>query len=128
MNGLVVEDDEALSRTLEALLTAASMQVQRVSTGKAASEAARRGGLDVIVLDIGLPDIDGFAVLSELRHGSVAVPIVVLTARDTVQDKVAGLDLGADDYVLKPFAPAELVARRPGRRSAGGPWRKSPGR
>lgn len=111
MNVLVVEDDEALSRTLEALLTAASMQVQRVSTGKAASEAARRGGLDVIVLDIGLPDIDGFAVLSELRHGSVAVPIVVLTARDTVQDKVAGLDLGADDYVLKPFAPAELVAR-----------------
>ena len=111
MNVLIVEDDEALSRTLEALLVAASMQVRRVSTGKAAAEAARAGGLDVIVLDIGLPDIDGFAVLGELRRDSIGTPIVVLTARDTVQDRVAGLDLGADDYVLKPFAPSELVAR-----------------
>lgn len=111
MNVLIVEDDEALSRTLEALFQAASMDVRRVATGKAASEAARAGGLDVIVLDIGLPDIDGFAVLDALRRDSIGTPIVILTARDTVQDRVAGLDLGADDYVLKPFAPTELVAR-----------------
>lgn len=111
MNVLIVEDDEALSRTLAALFRAAAMTVRRVSTGESAAAAARAGGFDVIVLDIGLPDIDGFAVLGDLRRANIGTPVVVLTARDTVQDRVAGLDLGADDYVLKPFAPTELVAR-----------------
>ncbi len=82
-----------------------------VATGEAAIAAQQGATFDALILDIGLPDIDGFEILSQLRRSGVTTPVVVLTARDAVRDRIAGLDMGADDYVLKPFEPEELVAR-----------------
>lgn len=111
MNLLVVEDDESLSRSLTASFEAAGFHADRVGDGEAALMAARLGAHDAIVLDVNLPDIDGFAVLRQLRVEAITTPVIMLTARDTLPDRVAGLELGADDYVVKPFAPTELVAR-----------------
>lgn len=111
MNLLVVEDDESLARSLTASFEAAGFQADRVGDGESALATARLGAHDAIVLDVNLPDIDGFAVLSQLRSEAIATPVIMLTARDTLPDRIAGLELGADDYVVKPFAPTELVAR-----------------
>lgn len=111
MKILVVEDDAPLRRSLDMTLRTAGHSPVCVETGEAAIAAQLTTEFDAIILDIGLPDIDGFEILGRLRRGGSSTPVVVLTARDAVRDRVAGLDLGADDYVLKPFEPDELVAR-----------------
>ena len=111
---LLVEDDAVLADGLARALGAQDMQVELLRDGLAA-DARLQGvpapGVAVIVLDIGLPGIDGFEVVRRLRARGSATPVLLLTARDAVEDRVRGLELGADDYLVKPFATAELVAR-----------------
>jgi two-component system, OmpR family, response regulator MtrA len=107
---LVVEDDAALARVLSDSLTYEGFDVECVREGHAAVERARRQAPDLILLDIGLPDTDGFAIVELLRQ-SGPTPIIVLTARGQKADKLRGLKLGADDYVTKPFSLVELVSR-----------------
>jgi len=108
---LLVEDDPVLADGLSRALQAQGMQVTLVRDGLAADSALQGGGIDVAVLDIGLPGIDGFEVVRRLRARGAATPVLLLTARDAVEDRVRGLETGADDYLVKPFATAELVAR-----------------
>ncbi|MGD9695875.1 MAG: response regulator transcription factor [Thermoleophilia bacterium] len=111
MRLLLVEDEARIASFLMRGLRAEGYAVDHVSTGR---EAVRRGAdpqIDLVILDLGLPDIDGTEVLRALRAGGAQVPIVVLTARGDVSDRVEGLDLGADDYLTKPFAFDELLAR-----------------
>ncbi|ATQ45002.1 response regulator transcription factor [Caulobacter mirabilis] len=111
MKILVVEDDAPLRRSLAATLEGSGHQAHCVATGEAALKVSADTAFDAMILDIGLPDIDGFEILGRLRRSGSTLPVVMLTARDAVRDRVAGLDMGADDYVLKPFEPEELVAR-----------------
>src|SRR6185369_585785 len=111
MRILVVEDDSLLARGLTDLLLRAGHAVDHVATGVQADKALRRASYDLLVLDIGLPDIDGFEVLRRLRTRRAATSVLVLTARDAVEDRVHGLDLGADDYLTKPFSVTEFEAR-----------------
>jgi DNA-binding response OmpR family regulator len=109
---LVVEDDARLAALLERLLTEERHVVERAGTGREALDlAAGLPGIDAIVLDVNLPDVDGFEVARRLRSAGSRVPILMLTARDAVLDRVSGLDAGADDYLVKPFAFEELAAR-----------------
>jgi len=108
---LVVDDDTSLRRMLERTLTAEGFAVEAVADGGGALVALERMVPDVVVLDIAMPGLDGFAVCRRLRAKGLTVPILMLTARDAVDDRVAGLRSGADDYLVKPFAAAELVAR-----------------
>ena len=111
MRILVVEDDALLARGLTGVLIRAGHAVDCVETGLQADKALRMASYDLVVLDIGLPDIDGFEVLRRLRFRRAATNVLVLTARDAVQDRVHGLDLGADDYLTKPFSVTEFEAR-----------------
>jgi two-component system response regulator MprA len=108
---LVVEDDRSIRRMLERTLAAEGYEVAGVSDGGGALAAVERAAPDLLVLDVGLPGVDGFAVCRRLRDKGLALPILMLTARDAVDDRVTGLDAGADDYLVKPFAPEELSAR-----------------
>ena len=108
---LVVEDDEPIRRMLERTLAAAGYAVASAPDGGSALAAVERAAPDLIVLDLGLPGLDGLAVCRRIRSLGLALPILVLTARDAVPDRVAGLDAGADDYLVKPFATEELLAR-----------------
>jgi DNA-binding response OmpR family regulator len=108
---LLVEDNPGLSASVAQGLREEGLVVDAVGTGGAALERARGDDHDLIVLDLGLPDLDGTAVLAALRERGSRCPILVLTARDAVAARVAALDAGADDYVVKPFAFAELGAR-----------------
>lgn len=108
---LVVEDEARIAAFVEKGLRAAGHTTTRAGDGGAGLALARSGAFDLVVLDIGLPVMDGFAVLHHLRTERVGVPVVVLTARDGVHDTVAGLEGGADDWVPKPFRFAELLAR-----------------
>ncbi len=123
MRILIVEDDAALARSLIALLRAAGHAVDHVGRGEEALEVIAGEPYALVILDVGLPDIDGFAVLQALRRRGERVPVLMLTARDALDDRVRGLDLGADDYLRKPFAPEELEARirALGRRRGGDP-------
>ena len=108
---LVVDDDPPLRRMLARTLTAEGFEVTVASGGGAALLATERAAPDVIVLDVAMPAIDGLSVARRLRDRGLPTPILMLTARDAVADRVAGLEAGADDYLVKPFAVAELVAR-----------------
>jgi two-component system response regulator MprA len=108
---LVVDDDPPLRRMLERTLAAEGFSVTVAGDGGAALVAAERAAPDVIVLDVAMPGIDGLAVCRRLRAKGLSTPIIMLTARDAVPDRVAGLEAGADDYLVKPFAIQELVAR-----------------
>jgi DNA-binding response OmpR family regulator len=109
---LVVEDDVRLSRLLKRLLGQDRHVVETALTAEEGIEIATSGlGLDAVILDVGLPDKSGFEVARALRKGGSQVPILMLTARDSVGDRVEGLDAGADDYLVKPFAYEELLAR-----------------
>src|SRR5437764_5950539 len=108
---LLVDDDAAIRRMLARTLVAEGYDVGVESGGGGALAVIERSAPDLVVLDIGLPDIDGLAVCRRLRGKGLALPILMLTARDAVSDRVAGLDGGADDYLVKPFAPEELLAR-----------------
>jgi len=108
---LVVDDDGAIRRMLERTLAAEGYEVVVATDGGAALAAVERAVPDLVVLDVALPGLDGLAVSRRLRGKGLAVPVLMLTARDAVADRVAGLDAGADDYLVKPFAPEELLAR-----------------
>jgi two-component system, OmpR family, KDP operon response regulator KdpE len=108
---LVVDDEPAIRRFLRAGLVAQGYVVSLLETGLPAIDVVRRKGTDLIVLDLGLPDIDGLDVIRRIRAAGSEVPIVVLSSRDNEVGKVEALDLGADDYVTKPFGIDELLAR-----------------
>ena len=108
---LLVDDDPAIRRAVAAGLELEGFAVVPASGGRAALEAAARVQPAVILLDLSMPDLDGLEVLQRLRAGGDQVPVCVLSARDEVDDRVAGLQAGADDYVVKPFALEEVVAR-----------------
>ena len=108
---LIVEDEARIASFLTKGLRAAGFTPRVVAKGGEAVEAVLLGGIDLVLLDVGLPDIDGFEVLERLRGQGVRTPIIMLTARSSVSDRVAGLESGADDYMPKPFSFEELVAR-----------------
>ncbi|MCB1292450.1 response regulator transcription factor [Mycolicibacterium sp.] len=108
---LIAEDEPRISSFIDKGLSANGFAVTVVADGRSAYEYATTGGFDLLVLDIGLPELDGFEVLRKLRADGNSIPVVVLTARDSVQDTVAGLEGGADDYMPKPFRFEELLAR-----------------
>lgn len=108
---LVVDDEPAILRFLRAGLSSQNYLVIEAQTGQAAIDAARQHRADLIVLDLGLPDIDGLEVIRHLREAGVALPIIVLSSRENEAAKVTALDLGADDYITKPFGIDELLAR-----------------
>jgi len=108
---LVVDDDPPLRRMLARTLAAEGYDVTVAADGGAALLEAERAAPDVIVLDVAMPAIDGLAVCRRLRSKGLPTPILMLTARDAVPDRVAGLEAGADDYLVKPFAVQELIAR-----------------
>ena len=108
---LVVDDEPTVRELLSATLRFAGFAVTSAATGAAAVDAARREPPDLVLLDVMLPDMDGFTVVRRLRQGGERVPVLFLTARDAPADKVQGLTLGGDDYVTKPFDLEELIAR-----------------
>lgn len=111
MRLLVVEDNVALGHTIADALHAKGYAVDRVESGDDADTALRTQPYDLVILDLCLPDLDGLEVLRRLRGRKSRVPVLVLTSRDALEDRVQGLNLGADDYLGKPFALAELEAR-----------------
>lgn len=111
MHVLLVEDDDLVASGLVAGLELHKCTVDRVGTGAEATAALAQFACDVVILDLGLPDADGMSLLSEWRRQGVSVPVLILTARDALEERVRGLQGGADDYVLKPFELDELVAR-----------------
>lgn len=111
MHVLIVEDDDLIARGLVAGLQAHGMTADAVATAAGAQTALATSHCDALVLDLGLPDTDGMVLLGQLRERRWDLPILILTARDAVADRVAGLQAGADDYMVKPFDLAELVAR-----------------
>lgn len=111
MRILLAEDDEILSDGISKALAHCGFSVDKVKSGSDADSALSAAGFDLAILDIGLPGLDGFEVLKRLRSRGKRLPVLILTARDGLDDRVAGLDLGADDYITKPFDLPELEAR-----------------
>ena len=111
MRILVVDDDHAVRRSIDRALRLDGYDVVAVASGGEALEALALGPLDAVILDLGLPDIDGLTVCRNMRSAGDDTPVLMLTARDAIDDRVQGLDAGADDYLVKPFALAELLAR-----------------
>jgi two-component system OmpR family response regulator len=111
MRILLVEDDVMLAEAVTAALVQAAHVVDGAHSGEEADRALTVGEYDLVILDVGLPRIDGFEVLRRLRQRRNKVPVLVLTVRDALEDRVTGLDLGADDYLTKPFHLSELEAR-----------------
>ena len=111
MRLLLVEDDEMLADAMVGALRQANYAVDLADTGKRADQLLEQEAYDLVILDIGLPGIDGFEVLRRLRKRENPVPVLILTARDELAARVRGLDIGADDYLVKPVALAELEAR-----------------
>jgi len=108
---LIVDDEPPILRFLRAGLAAQGFVVSEAETGRSALDTVRRGGTDLIVLDLGLPDMDGLDVIRDIRAARSSLPIIVLSSRDDEASKVTALDLGADDFVTKPFGIDELFAR-----------------
>lgn len=111
MRVLIVEDDAMIGAAVVQALKDAAYAVDWVKDGKTAIEATRIETYDLVLLDLTLPGLDGIEVLRTLRKGEAALPVIVATARDGVDDRIQGLDLGADDYIVKPFETRELLAR-----------------
>jgi len=129
MHLLLVEDDQRLARALTRLLEEDRHVVEHAPDGRTGHALAGAiDGLDAVILDIGLPDMSGLDVARAIRSEGIDISILMLTARDTVNDRVVGLDAGADDYVVKPFAYAEIAARLRAlaRRAEPGPRRSEP--
>lgn len=121
---LLVEDDPSIAVALRMNLEAEGYQVSVADNGEAGLAAARKEGVDLVLLDVMLPGLNGFEILRQLRREGLTMPIIVLSARSSEIDKVMGLELGAEDYVTKPFGLAELLARvRAALRRAAGPLR-----
>ena len=111
MRLLVIEDEVRINELLRTALSRAGFVVDAVATVGDARAALPLAPYDAVILDLGLPDGDGLDLLTELRCGGSRVPVLVLTARDAIEARVTGLDAGADDYLVKPFATVELIAR-----------------
>ncbi|MFA9381377.1 MAG: response regulator transcription factor [Acetanaerobacterium sp.] len=111
MRLLIIEDNVELSRSMKAGLEKAGFYVDVSNTGREGEEKAYVNGYDVLLLDLNLPDKDGLDILKFLRESKVGVPVIIITARDEIEQKALGLDLGADDYLTKPFQFLELRAR-----------------
>jgi len=111
MRVLIVEDEKRLAQALGQIMEEQRYQVDIVYDGQDGLDYALSGQYDIVVLDVMLPKKDGFEVVRQLREANQSVPVLMLTARDDVTDKVLGLDCGADDYMTKPFSPEELLAR-----------------
>lgn len=110
MKVLIIEDDINLAKATGFILMENEIEVEIKNDGKQGFEEAKKKEYDVIVLDIMLPGMDGYQIAKELRRSKINTPIIMLTAKDSVPAKIEGLDSGADDYMTKPFAPAELLA------------------
>ena len=111
MKILIVEDEKRLAQALSQIMKEAKYQTNIAYDGADGLELALYGSYDVIVLDVMLPKKDGFSIVKELRASKINTPVIMLTAKDEVGDKITGLDKGADDYMTKPFVPEELLAR-----------------
>ncbi len=111
MRILLVEDDLQLATGLQQTLRHEGFVVNHVENGNLALNALLVPDQDMMILDLGLPDMDGLSVLKQLRQQKITLPVIILTARDSIESKVQGLDLGADDYLAKPFDISELLAR-----------------
>lgn len=123
MRIFVIEDEEIVARFVKQALEESGYTVETAADGQSALERAGAGDFDAILLDVMLPQLDGFTVCRRLRTRGIETPILMLTARDTLEDKIEGLDAGADDYIVKPFLVPELLARLRAmlRRHAGSP-------
>jgi two-component system OmpR family response regulator len=108
---LVVEDNETIANAVRAMLEARKFAARIVTDGRHGLEHLLGEGYDAAIVDVGLPGMDGFSIARSARAAGVWTPILMLTARDAVEDRVAGLDCGADDYLVKPFVESELIAR-----------------
>ncbi len=108
---LIIDDDEDILKVISANLKLEGYDILAAQTGSEAYDLILREGPDIIILDLNLPDIDGIQLCNKIRKENINIPIIMLTARDTVSDKVLGLECGADDYVVKPFNFLELSAR-----------------
>ena len=111
MRILITEDDTALAEALQFSLAQSGYAVDWVNNGAAADEALKGEGFGLLILDLGLPKLDGFEVLRRLRRRNASLPVLILSGREKPEEKVQGLDLGADDYLVKPFSLNELQAR-----------------
>ncbi|MBP2664943.1 MAG: arlR [Firmicutes bacterium] len=111
MKILVVEDDDPLREAIVSLLTEENYLIDEAATGDEGLYLAQQGIYELLILDIMLPEITGLEIVKKVRAADNEVPILLLTARDSVADKVNGLEIGADDYLVKPFAIQELLAR-----------------
>lgn len=111
MRILLLEDDKMIAEALSDMLHIAGFAVDCVTDGLAAERVLQPDIYDIALLDIGVPGQDGLCVLHHLRANNSDLPVILITARDTVEERINGLDSGADDYVIKPFAPSELLAR-----------------
>lgn len=111
MRILLVEDDGMIARALTTALGNEGFSIDHVASGELALEALWSGGHGLVLLDLGLPELDGFEVLARARRKGVETPIIVVTARDALESRIHGLDIGADDYIVKPFEMSELAAR-----------------
>ena len=111
MRILLVEDDLQISDAIASALKDAGMVVDCVGDGNAALASLEAGSFELVLLDLGLPKLDGLSVLKQIREFRNSIPVIVITARDAVEDRIRGLDLGADDYLIKPFLIDELMAR-----------------
>ena len=111
MKLLIIEDERDLNLSLTKLLKTQSYSVDSAFDGEEGMDFIAVSDYDVIILDVMMPKMDGFTFIQELRQSGSKVPVLMLTAKDTVEDKITGLDLGADDYLVKPFAISELLAR-----------------
>lgn len=111
MRILIVEDEKNLAESLKQMITAQKFQADTVYDGEDGLEYARSGQYDAMILDVMLPKLNGFQIVKTLRKEGNAIPVLMLTARDDTEDKVRGLDSGADDYLTKPFTTEELLAR-----------------
>lgn len=111
MRILLVEDDLPLARALHQSLRFEGFTANHVTNAKSAMLTVETNECDMLILDLGLPDMDGLTLLKQIRKKNISLPVLILTARDSIADKIKGLDQGADDYLSKPFDVAELVAR-----------------
>jgi two-component system, OmpR family, response regulator QseB len=111
MRVLVVEDDRMIAQGLHTALRQDGYAVDGVGDGRSAAEALHASSFDLVLLDLGLPERDGLEVLRDLRRRGDATPVIIVTARDDIQNRIAGLDAGADDYIIKPFDLDEVAAR-----------------
>jgi DNA-binding response OmpR family regulator len=111
MRVMLVEDDDMIAQGLQTALRQNGFAVDWTSDGKNAAAALKSSTFDLVLLDLGLPRLDGIDVLRELRQAGDATPVIILTARDEIQHRIAGLDAGADDYIVKPFDLDEVTAR-----------------